>query len=133
MQEVLSLIDNVVLSFVDRISEPESSSNKDLSRRKLEGLLFAKPEMASDPSFLAQLERLDSGKKVSTAVVSEMLKAFRRELLAGQELIEEKEKLPEEEKQAILEKIQRTLESINILLRPRLRLPAPKSGEDSMG
>jgi hypothetical protein len=132
-QEVLSLIDNVVLSFTDRISEPENPNSKELSRRKLEGLLLAKPEMANDPSFQAQLEHLDSSKKGANAIVSEMLKAFRRELLAGRELIEEKEKLPEEEKLALIDKIQKTLDGINIFLRPRYRLPAPKVSDDSVG
>jgi hypothetical protein len=55
----------------------------------------------------------DSSKKSPINMAFEMLKAFRRELLAGEELIEEKEELTVEDKQADLEKIKKTLDSIN--------------------
>jgi hypothetical protein len=112
--EIINLIDNVSVYFYDKISEPDSGGREMEQRRRLEDLAALKPEVASQPNFQAQMERFGTGKKGGpNNIALEMLKAFRKELLAGKALIEEKETKAAEEKKLDLEKIEKTLESIN--------------------
>jgi hypothetical protein len=117
-KETLSLIERVALSFSDRITARSGGGkekDKQVLPKELQDLIAKNPELLANPYFTEQYVQGDANKKGPAGIALEMLKAFRKELLAGQELIEEKEKsTDEEDRLADLEKIKKTLDTINI-------------------
>lgn len=113
--EMLNLIDNVVISFSERINARSGGKEKEkqMVSKDLENLVAKNPELLSNSFFMERFTQNDLSKKNTAGTAPEMLKAFRKELLAGQELIEEKEKVSAEQKHADLERIEKTLNIIN--------------------
>lgn len=113
-EEILGLIDVVALSFAGKTAGV-GDRGKDMTAKEAQKMAQEHPELLENPKFVERYASTDSSKKTPIGVAFEMLKAFRKELLAGQALIAEKDK-PSEAKQADLEKINQTLEYINAFL-----------------
>ena len=103
------MIDHVIIRNYERPSSASRSSYKDKELDK-EWEAF----VAANPDLKGQVMQRDSSRKDATATAQEILKAFRKELLAGKELIE-KEPKPQEEKQADLARIEKALFDISHL------------------
>ena len=107
--EIINMIDHVIIRNYERPSSASRSSYKDKELDK-EWEAF----VAANPDLKGQVMQRDSSRKDATATAQEILKAFRKELLAGKELIE-KEPKPQEEKQADLARIEKALFDISHL------------------
>ena len=126
MKEITNLIDDVVIanyeketttygtSFTDK-EVPVSGKEKE-EIEILEEALFAFERKS-------QLAQRQAHKKDAETIAQEMLKAFRKELLAGKMLIE-KESKPLEEKQAELAKIDKALFDISHLTNHWIQKPS---------
>ncbi len=110
--EMLNLIDAVVNAMYDRVTGRAASSGKSSALKELEELAAKNPNLAINP---ARLETYAGKQKESPALAAqEMLKAFRKEMLAGKAILEEREtNLTEEEKRAELDKIDAVVRHIN--------------------
>ena len=112
--EIVSMIDNVVIRNYERpVSSVRSSSyakDKDADK-EWEAFIAANPDLKGQ---VAPRESSRPKDSTATATAQEILKAIRKELLAGKELIE-KENRPAEEKQADLVKIEKALFDISHL------------------
>jgi hypothetical protein len=117
--ETVRLIDTVAISFFNRITARSTSSGgeKQMSSKEVQELALKDPEFLST-YFMERYPQVEVSKKSPSGIAVEMLKAFRRELLAGQMLIKEKDKALEEEKRADLEKLKQILDGINACLPP---------------
>ena len=113
--EIVSLIENVVIRNYERPVSGSYRSSYSGSKEK-EADKEWDAFIAANPDLKGQLNPRESRPKDSTATATalEILKAFRKELLAGKELIE-KENRPFEEKQADLLKIEKALFDISHL------------------
>jgi hypothetical protein len=118
-EEIHNLIDVVALSFSNKLSGGSGGDKgKEMTAREAQKLAAENPELLNNPRFMEKYTQVESvSKKSPLGIAQDMLKAFRKELLAGHALIEEKDKL--EEKQADLGKIKKTLDAINIHLTPQ--------------
>ncbi len=112
-KEVLRLIDSVIVANHASRNGPKETS----SLKEFEELLKAKPELAANKNFMRQFNQFrDPSKKSAVGVAHEILKAFRKELLSGKTLIENDNKIPEEDKKRDLENIETALHNINALI-----------------
>lgn len=129
MEEIIKLIDSVIIRNYERPSGMRTSFYKDKDKEKemekeLEELMaFYKDKdmekeledfVAHNPDLKGQLRQRDTSKKDATAIAQEILKAFRKELLAGKSLIENDNR-PLSEKQDELAKIGKALFDISHL------------------
>lgn len=119
-REIINLVNNVVLTNYDKVISTRSSSNKDResSIKELENELKALKELESRVSFddiKKEFLQQDAGKKDAKTIANEMLKAFRKELIAGQAKIKNDSR-PMEEKQAELAAIEKALHNISQLI-----------------
>ncbi len=109
MEEIIKLVDNVIIRNYDRPSGMRGSLYKDKELEKeLESLIALHPELKH------QLLQRETSKKDATVIAQEILKAFRKELLAGKALIENDNR-PPEEKQDELARIEKALSDISHL------------------
>ncbi len=113
MEEIVSLVEDVIISNYEKPGVVTGSKSL-LERRadfaemdELEALLAINPGIKNRFAH-------EENQKDAAAMAVEMLKAFRKELLAGRMLIE-KENGPQEEKQAELAKIDKALYDISHL------------------
>lgn len=109
--ELLQLVNNVVIVNYDKTTSSRRLSNKEM--KELEQLVAANPDIV-DPHFAHQLMEQAGSKKDAYSIAMEILKAFRKELLAAKLLIE-KENKPQTEKQVDLERIEKALHDISHL------------------
>ncbi len=106
-EEMLKLIENVVIRNYERSGGSRTSYYKDRDAEKeFEAFIAANPDLKG------QLLKGESVRKDAAAVAQEILKAFRKELLAGKLLIENENK-PNDEKEADLVKIEKALFDIS--------------------
>ncbi len=139
--EIVNLIDHVVISNFERANSGRGSSSwgrdKDVSNKdilkQIEAIISKRPELKEQfflddeegddmedtlasfrPEIRNQIAQQESNKKDAANVAREILKAFRKELINGKDLIE-KESRPEAEKQADLNKINKALYDIEHL------------------
>ena len=119
--EILNLIESVVIRNYER---PASGRSYGSSTREKDADREWDAFVAANPDLKGQINPRESRPKDSTATATaqEILKAFRKELLAGKELIE-KENRPAEEKQAELIKIEKALFDISHLTHHWIRRP----------
>jgi len=109
LEEIIKLIESVIIRNYERPSGMRSSFYKDKDLEKeLETLI------ALNPEFKGQLIQRETSKKDATVVAQEILKAFRKELLAGKLLIENDAR-PLAEKQDELAKVEKALFDISHL------------------
>jgi hypothetical protein len=118
MEKLLQLVTSVVIENFDNFENynrnnlRRKSSGRDL--KELEHLIANRPDIV-DPALARQflLEQAND-KKDSHSIAVEILKAFRKELLAGRESIRNDPR-PIQEKQAELERIDKALHDISYL------------------
>ncbi len=109
MEEIIKLVDNVIIRNYEKPSGARGSFYKDKELEKeLESLIALHPE------FKGQLLQRETSKKDAAAIAQEILKAFRKEMLAGKLLIENDSR-PPAEKQDELAKIEKALFDISHL------------------
>ena len=109
MEEIIKLVDSVIIRNYEKQSGTRSTFYKDKELDKeLESLIALKPELKG------QLIQRETSKKDATVIAQEILKAFRKELLAGKLLIENDTR-PLAEKQDELAKIEKALFDISHL------------------
>lgn len=106
------MIESVVIRNYERpVSGARSYSRDKDADKEWEAFVAANPDLKGQ---IAPRESSRPEDSTATATAQEILKAFRKELLAGKELIE-KENRPTEEKQADLAKIDKALFDISHL------------------
>ena len=103
MEELLRLVNNVIITNYER-----TSSTRRVSDKELDALL------STYPNLISRRSAPHESKKDSLTVAAEILKAFRKELLAGKQSIENDSR-PMPEKQAELERIEKALHDISLL------------------
>jgi hypothetical protein len=109
MEEIIKLVDSVIIMNYEKPSGGRTSFYKDKELEKeLETLIALNPELKG------QLLQPENIKKNATATAQGILKAFRKELLAGKLLIENDHR-PPAEKQDELAKIEKALFDISYL------------------
>jgi hypothetical protein len=108
MEEIIKLVDNVIIRNYEKPSGTRSFYKDKELDKELEAFIALNPELKS------QLIQRESSKKDATAIAQEILKAFRKELLAGKLLIE-KDNRPPAEKQDELAKIEKALFDVSHL------------------
>ena len=111
MQEIMHLVQNVIISNYESATSRKSDV-KDIE--KLQQLIKDRPELMKDPQFTQLIVKQTSTTKNPAVVAADLIKAFRKELLAGRILVLRENK-PDNEKEADLEKINKALEAISIL------------------
>lgn len=129
VEEIVHIVDNVVIANY----ETERASRSPIHKEK--EMISKDPEdveeeieawetfFALNPDIKNQFTHREANKKDATTMALEMLKAFRKELLAGKLLIE-KENKPQEEKQAELAKIDKALYDISHLTNHWIQNPS---------
>jgi hypothetical protein len=111
MDEILQLVNNVVIANFGKPTTTGRITTKEM--RELEQLVTANREIV-DSRYARQLMEQNAGKRDAHSIALEILKAFRKELLAGKQSIENDSR-PPLEKQAELERIQKALNDISHL------------------
>lgn len=111
MDELLHLVNSVVISIYEK-----ATSARKISDKELESLL------ASYPNLISRRSVQHESKKDALTVALEILKAFRKELLAGKQSIENDTR-PTPEKQAELERIEKALHDISHLTSHYVKRP----------
>lgn len=104
LDELLQLVTHIVIANYEK-----TTSSYKISDKEIEALLTSYPNLISRQSV-----RQASGKKDAVNIALEILKAFRKELIAGKQSIE-KDSRPMIEKQDELERIQKALNDISHL------------------
>jgi hypothetical protein len=115
---MLKLIDSVVVRNYERPAGGRGSYYKEHKEKDADREL--ETFFAANPDLRGQVTQREPIRKDTTAIAQEILKAFRKELLAGKDLIE-KENKPQEEKQADLLRIEKALFDISHLTYHRIR------------
>ncbi len=107
VEEIATLVENIII----RNYEKASSSSRKLSEKDIEKYLI------SDPEYLDEYRRqfLRGGQKNARGIALEILKAFRKEMIAGKSLIENENK-PDNEKQDDLARIEKAILNISHLI-----------------
>jgi hypothetical protein len=109
MEELVQLVNNVIISNYDRTAAASKFADKDLE--DMEKLMKDNPEVIFNASMVRRVLLRNTTKKDTHTVALEMLKAFRKELLAARELIQKENRSPIE-KQSELAKIDKALHDI---------------------
>ncbi|MDD2923472.1 MAG: hypothetical protein PHQ36_14395 [Anaerolineales bacterium] len=113
-KEFLRLVEGVVVA---NYAARGGLSKETISFKELNDLLKGNPELANNPHFMRQYDQFrDPSKKGAVSISHEILKAFRKELLAGKTLIQNDNKISEEDKQRDLDNIEKALRNINALV-----------------
>lgn len=104
MVEFVRLMNSVVIAIYER-----TTATRKISDKEIEALLASYPNLISRRSL-----QHESSKKDAATTALEILKAFRKELLAGKQSIENDNR-PPPEKQAELERIEKALSNVSHL------------------
>ena len=108
MEEITKLVDSVIIRNFEKTEGRSSFSRDKVLDKELEAFITLNPDLKS------QLIQRETSKKDASAVAQEILKAFRKELLAGRVLIENDHR-PPTEKLDELAKIDKALFDISHL------------------
>ena len=120
LKEIINLVDDVIISNYENEKATRGILYKDKEVSNKETLIEEEIEtleevlFAINPEYKNQIAQREVYKKDAETIAQEMLKAFRKELLAGKMLIE-KDNRPQAEKQAELAKIDKALYDISHL------------------
>jgi hypothetical protein len=115
--EIIKLINNVVISNYEKGSSTRSafSKDKEISIKELEKELKEFESVVGyGPEFIKQFAQQAASKKDAKTIALEILKAFRKELIAGKALIENDNR-PMSEKKDEIARIEKTLANISHL------------------
>jgi hypothetical protein len=117
--EIINLVNNVVISNYEKANKSSSSSSreKEFSYKELEKEWreLELEEIASfSPDLMKQYSQREASKKGAKSIAQEILKAFRKEMIAGKTLIENDSR-PMLEKREELAKIEKALHNISHL------------------
>ncbi|MBE7432502.1 MAG: hypothetical protein HS100_01160 [Anaerolineales bacterium] len=125
MKELMELVNNVIIASYSRSGG--SGSNRKLSEKdylELAKILEGNPEIAYSPMFQQRFSQNVSSKRDAQSTAHDILKAFRRELIAARELIE-KENRSSIDKQAEIAKINKALGDIDFHVFHYVKPPSP--------
>ena len=117
MAEVIKLINSVVIANYEKGHSPNKGKDVEKELQELGAILVMSPELKS------QFAQRDTGKKDAISIAQEILKTFRKELIAEKALIEADNR-PLEAKQTELAKIEKTLYDISYLTNHWIKKPA---------
>lgn len=127
MKEIVNLIDDVIIANYENEKATRGTfyKDKEAPTKEMEEEMETLEEalFAFNPELKNQIAQREANKKDATTIAQEILKAFRKELLAGKMLIE-KEKSPQAEKQADLAKIEKALSDISHLTSHWIQKPS---------
>lgn len=113
MEKLLELVTDVVIDNYEKTTMPRKISSREM--KELEQQLIAANPDIIDPQFARQLIlEHASDKKDSFSIAVEILRAFRKELLAGKQSIENDTR-PMQEKQVEIDRIEKALHDISHL------------------
>lgn len=110
MDGIIELVNSVIISNFERTAETRKLSEREI--RDMAQLIENNPEVASSPYLFRQFTQHSATKRDANTIALEILRAFRKELIAASDLIQ-KENKPTSEKQIDLEKIERVLREID--------------------
>ena len=110
MDGLLELVRSVIIVNFEKTTESRRLSERETL--ELAKMIENNPEVAASPLLFRQLTQHSASKRDANTIALEILKAIRKELIAGMDLIE-KENKPEPEKKADLIKIERALHEID--------------------
>jgi len=108
MIEVVKLIDNVVIANYEKGHQPHKGRDVEKDLHELGAILVMNPELKT------QFAQRDVSKKDALSIAQEILKSFRKEMIAAKALIENDSRSLEE-KQAELAQIEKALYDISYL------------------
>ena len=117
MAEVIKLINSVVIENYEKGHMPHKGRDVEKDLHELGAILVMNPELKS------QFAQRDASKKDAITIAQEILKTFRKEMIAAKLLIE-KDSRPLEEKQAELAKIEKALYDISYLTNHWIKKPS---------
>jgi len=106
--EIIKLINSVVIDNYEKGIAPHKGKDVEKELQELGAILVMNPELKT------QFAQRDTGKKDALTIAQEMLKTFRKELIAAKALIENDSRAPEA-KHVELIKIEKTLYDITYL------------------
>jgi len=117
MAEVIKLINSVVIENYEKGHMPHKGRDVEKDLHELGAILVMNPELKS------QFAQRDASKKDAITIAQEILKTFRKEMIAAKLLIENDSR-PLEEKQAELAKIEKALYDISYLTNHWIKKPS---------
>lgn len=117
MEEIVKLMHSVVIANYEKGHTPHRGKDVEKDLQELGAILVMSPELKN------QFAQRDSGKKDAITIAQEILKTFRKEMIAAKLLIENDSK-PLEEKKAELAKIEKALYDITYLTNHWVKKPS---------
>ncbi len=105
VEEIADLVEHIIIRNYEKASTTRKLTEKDIEKY-----------LIADPEYLEEYRRqfLRGGQKNTKGTALEILKAFRKEMIAGKALIENENK-PREEKRADLDRIEKAIQNISHL------------------
>ncbi|MBK6647232.1 MAG: hypothetical protein IPG44_16055 [Anaerolineales bacterium] len=125
MKELMELVNNVIVSNYSRSSG--SSGSRKFSEKdyiELAKLMDDNPEIAFSPLMQQRYTQNVSSKRDAQSIANDILKAFRKELIAARELIE-KENRSSIDKQAEIARVDKALRDIDHHVFHYIKRPSP--------
>jgi hypothetical protein len=110
MDGIIELVNSVIISNFEKTTESRKLSEREI--RDLAQMIDNNPEVASTPYLFRQFTQHSASKRDANTIALEILRAFRKELVAASDLIQ-KENKPKEEIRSEIEKIERVLREID--------------------
>ncbi len=122
MDELLRLVTSVVIDNYEKSSTPPRNRFSSREAMELEQIIASRPDLVNQQPARKFLQEHNSDKKDASLTALEILKAFRKELLAGHESIQNDTR-PAFEKRAELERIEKALHDISLLTHHYIKNP----------
>jgi hypothetical protein len=122
MDEVLRLVNNVIVANYEKTNSPTTGRITSKEMRELEQLVAANKEIVDSRYARQLMEHNTVGKRDAYAIALEILKAFRKELLAGKQSIENDARSPVDKKDE-LDRIEKALRDISHLTQHYIKNP----------
>jgi hypothetical protein len=115
--EIIKLINSVVIDNYEKGLMPNKGKDVEKDLHELGAILVMSPELKT------QFAQRDAGKKDAAAIAQEMLKSFRKEMIAARLLLIEKDTRTVEERKAEIVQIEKAIADIAYLTNHWVRKP----------
>jgi len=117
MVEIIKLINSVVIDNYEKGLMPNKGKDVEKDLHELGAILVMSPELKT------QFAQRDTGKKDAAAIAQEILKSFRKEMIAARLLLIEKDTRSVEERKAEIVQIEKAITDISYLTDHWVRKP----------